>query len=205
MFYSVDKVGRLLLQGADKAEAGEMDRVVRFFVFSCFSLLFLSLLCPIWSILWPYQSKKKTWTPDDLERRVGWWETLNQFHSSDSSISINASQIWLEHTDQVRRSRLDKLLDQAQKAGCDVALAKMVLATRLVVLTWLIWTEDPFAPLRALVDNKNIIFLLREMGAELKMTTLQVASWDQLINWWALRSNKMQTTKCFAEWNKSWN
>ena len=101
----------------------------------------------------------------------------------------------------MRRSRLDKLLDQAQKAGCDVALAKMVLATRLVVLTWLIWTKDPFAPLRALVDNKNIIFLLREMGAELKMTTLQVASWDQLINWWALRSNKMQTKKMFC-WMK---
>ena len=39
------------------------------------------------------------------------------------------------NTNQVRRSRLDKLLDQAQKAGCDVALAKMVLATRLIMLT----------------------------------------------------------------------
>ena len=38
-------------------------------------------------------------------------------------------------THQVRRSRLDKLLDQAQKAGCDVALAKMVLAARLIMLT----------------------------------------------------------------------
>ena len=72
---------------------------------------------------------------------------------------------------------------------------------------WSSWPDwfKPRIPLGASFDNNNMIFLLREMGAQLKMTTLQVASWDQLINWWALRSNKMQTTKCFAEWNKSWN
>lgn len=67
---------------------------------------------------------------------------------------LEVSRLLLEGADKVeageedrvvRRSRLDKLLDQAQKAGCDVTLAKMVLATR-------------------------------EMAAEMKMTTLQVAS-----------------------------
>ena len=82
--------------------------------FSFFPLLLLFLLCPIW-------------------RGGSGGEKL-----STSSIHLTRAYrsmpllIWLEHTDQVRRSRLDKLLDQAQKAGCDVALAKMVLATRLV-------------------------------------------------------------------------
>ena len=44
-------MGRLLLEGADKAEAGEMDRVVRNLVF-CFVINVLAL--------------------SNLERRVGW-------------------------------------------------------------------------------------------------------------------------------------
>ena len=72
MFYSVDKVGRLLLEGADKAEAGEMDRVVRiFFVLYCLCFVHFGemdrvvrnlVFCFVINVL----------ALSNLERRIGW-------------------------------------------------------------------------------------------------------------------------------------
>ena len=62
-------------------------------------------------------------------------------------------EAWSTHHLQVRRTRLDRLLDQAQRAGCDVTLAKMVLATRSVSTSQILDIFDDWSRQDKLLQN----------------------------------------------------
>ena len=84
---------------------------------------------------------------------------------------------------------MDRLLDQAQRAGCDVTLAKMVLATRSVSTSQvldILGDPDKTSSCKIIFQTVQEIItiiilnerlsLCREITTEMKMTTLQVSS-----------------------------
>ena len=81
----------------------------------------------------------------------------------------------------MRRTRLDRLLDQAARAGCDVPLAKMVLGIQHspLSLSLSLSLSRPHnlcpASLRKIkINDESFVSALRDVKAEFLITSLHV-------------------------------
>ena len=85
----------------------------------------------------------------------------------------------MEEDRAVRRTRLDRLLDQAARAGCDVPLAKMVLGMHHSPLSLSLSLSLPHnlcpASLRKIkINDESFVSALRDVKAEFLITSLHV-------------------------------